>query len=51
MQMLEIIRRLDSENAVRFLLSAYAESLQRRVSGNGLPGGVDRKSTRLNSSH
>jgi hypothetical protein len=40
MQMLDIMRRLNSENAVRFLLSAYAESLQRHDHGRGLPGGV-----------
>jgi hypothetical protein len=40
MQMLDVMRRLNSESGVKFLLSAYAETLQQCDYGRGLPRGV-----------
>ncbi len=40
MQMLEVMRRLNSESEVMFLLSAYVETLQHCDFGQGLPGCV-----------
>jgi len=40
MQMLDVIRRVNSEHEVRFLLSAYVESLRVYDSARSLPRGV-----------
>lgn len=40
MQVLEVMRRLNSEGEVRFLLSAYTETLRQHDRGRGLPSGV-----------
>lgn len=40
MQILEVMRRMNSETEVTFLLSAYAETLQQYDIGHNLPHGV-----------
>ncbi len=40
MHMLGVMSRLGNESGVRFLLSAYAETLQRHDHGRGLPRSV-----------
>jgi hypothetical protein len=40
MQMLDVMRRVNSEHEVRFLLSAYVETLRFYDAGRSLPQGV-----------